>query len=153
VITAWRIVREVFIDTAFSGKRALSFPARWHTAGRRIVYTAESVALSVLELLVQSRDRDEWPDFAIIPCRFDEQLVQRIDVADLPRDWALTPHPESLRRRGDAWLRSGRSAVLCVPSAVTRVEVNYLLNPAHPDFPSIEIGAPLPFEIDVRLTN
>jgi RES domain-containing protein len=41
--------------------------------------------------------------------------------------------------------------VLKVPSAVTLVEFNYLLNPEHRDFASIEIGDPQPFKLDYRL--
>jgi len=38
-----------------------------------------------------------------------------------------------------------------VPSAVVPQEWNYLLNPKHPDFAAVEIGAPVPLETDTRL--
>jgi RES domain-containing protein len=41
--------------------------------------------------------------------------------------------------------------VLEVPSVIVETESNYLLNPAHPDFTSLKLGTPEPFEFDPRL--
>ena len=41
--------------------------------------------------------------------------------------------------------------MLVVPSAVIPAEVNYLLNPSHPDFARIRIDSPEPFVFDRRL--
>jgi hypothetical protein len=38
-----------------------------------------------------------------------------------------------------------------VPSAVIEEEMNFLLNPGHPDFSGIRIGTPQAFEFDARL--
>jgi hypothetical protein len=37
--------------------------------------------------------------------------------------------------------------VLGVPSAVLPLEHNYLLNPLHPDFPQLVLGAPMLFDM------
>ena len=55
-------------------------------------------------------------------------------------------------RIGDAWIGSGNSPVLRVPSAVVRDEWNYLLNPAHPAFSKMKIGRARPFAFDSRLS-
>ena len=62
-------------------------------------------------------------------------------------------HTRAARTANDRheWLISGSSAVLAVPSAVIPTDLNYLLNPEHPDFRSIEIGLPRPFRLDFRL--
>lgn len=53
-----------------------------------------------------------------------------------------TPVPEGETSKiGDAWIESGRSVVLSVPSAVVSIERNVLLNPTHPDMSRIQIGA------------
>ena len=153
MITAWRIVRSEYADEAFSGEGARLYAGRWHSAGRRIVYTAESVALATLEILVHMSDGYPMSGFTIIPCTFPEKLVEELAEEFLPNDWAAAVSPPALRRFGDAWARERISAVLKVPSAVTRVEFNYLLNPEHPDFGSIEIGEPRPFTLDPRLRN
>jgi RES domain-containing protein len=40
-----------------------------------------------------------------------------------------------------------------VPSVVVPSEPNYLLNPAHPAFASLAIGAPVAFPFDPRLAR
>ena len=52
---------------------------------------------------------------------------------------------------GDRWIREARSAVLELPSVIIPGEVNYLLNPAHPDFRKIIIRRAVPFAFDPRL--
>ena len=56
-----------------------------------------------------------------------------------------------LQTLGSDWLASRCSAVLAVPSAVIPDELNYLLNPQHPDFSKIEIGEARAFVTDLRL--
>jgi RES domain-containing protein len=150
VIEAWRIVKAEYADDAFSGEGAVRFAGRWHSAGTRIVYTAESLALATLEILVRMR-HTEIPEFVLIPCYFGEELVQDLDVTQLPENWSDPVAPIALRRFGDRWARQHGSPVLKVPSAVTLVEFNYLLNPEHRDFDAVDIGEPQPFKLDYRL--
>jgi RES domain-containing protein len=78
-------------------------------------------------------------------------LCTKIDVASLPANWSDPVPKQETRLIGTEWARNKVSAVLAVPSAVVPVEVNYLLNPFHPDFPKIEIGQPLEFLYDPRI--
>lgn len=43
-----------------------------------------------------------------------------------------------------------KSAVLAVPSVIVG-ELNYVLNPAHPDFARVNFAEPVPFRFDARL--
>ena len=150
MIEAWRIVKAEYADDAFSGEGAVRHGGRWHSEGTRIVYTAESLSVATLELLVHM-PRPRIPEYTAIPCSFHERLVHVLEYEKLPENWSDPIAPLSLRRFGDAWARNRVSAVLRVPSAITLVEFNYLLNPEHPDFRSIEIGDPRPFSLDLRL--
>jgi len=59
---------------------------------------------------------------------------------------------EVSRAIGDAWLATGATAVLFVPSVIARpYEQNILLNPAHADFARLEMTAPRTVEWDARL--
>jgi RES domain-containing protein len=58
---------------------------------------------------------------------------------------------DTLREIGDQWARDRVSAVLAVPSVLSGTDLNYLLNPEHDDFRSIDIGTPRPFRFDPRL--
>jgi RES domain-containing protein len=151
VIVAWRIARREYADDAFSGEGAFLYAGRWHSEGTRIVYTAENLSLATLEVLVHLSGRQNLPDYVLIPCYFPEAVVEELDVTQFPANWADAIAPPALRLFGDRWAADRGSAVLKVPSAVTLVEYNYLLNPDHPDFNSVDIGEPRPFRLDVRL--
>lgn len=116
-----------------------------------MIYTAQSAALAALETLVRlDRDRPT-PQFALIPCHFAKKMVVPVDRSLLPKHWGSYPAPPELQQIGNDWVKSARSAVLLVPSAIIESESNYLLNPQHRDFASIEIGSPQPFALDLRL--
>ena len=151
VITAWRIVKAEYADDAFRGEGAFRYGARWHSAGTRIVYTAESASLATLEMLVHLRRKATPPAYCLIPCYFHEALVEELDVRRLPSEWYSALSPPELRAFGDEWARERVSPVLKVPSAITRVEFNYLLDPEHPDFASVDVGDARPFRLDLRL--
>ena len=89
--------------------------------------------------------------FVLIPCEFDERLVTAVAHGSLPPQWRRDPPPPELAQLGDAWANAAQSAVLAVPSAIIENEMNFLLNPAHPDFSQIRIGDPQDFEFDQRL--
>jgi RES domain-containing protein len=150
-ITAWRIVKARHAARAFDGEGARLEGGRWNSAGTPLVYTSESAALAALELLVHLEWGPILSAYVLIPCRFDEGLVSRLDRSRLPKDWRAYPAPHDLQAMGDGWARKNESAVLEVPSAVIEAESNYLINPRHPDFGAIRVMKPVGFEFDVRL--
>ena len=127
------------------------YGGRWTSIGIAVVYTAENAALATLEVLANLRRMTRLRAYVIIRCDFDEQLVTAVD--DLPPNWREYPAPPELQKIGDDWVRSGRSAVLRVPSVIVPGESNYLLNPAHPKFKKIVIAKPERFELDTRLVK
>lgn len=148
--TAYRLTQRRYAHDAFSGAGSLRGNGRWHRAGIPVVYAAESAAVALLEVIVHlERPRLLVMEWAVVPCRFDDALVERLN--DLPEDWRTFPWPASTQRIGQAWFDERRSPVLEVPSAVMPSVRNYLLNPEHSRFNQIEIGEPEPFEIDPRL--
>ena len=151
MIRSWRIVKAKFASNAFDGEGARLLGGRWNSPGKRVVYTSESAALAALEMLVHIGRMSILPAYVVIRCEFDEKLVIDLDRRKLPGHWRTFPAPPALPALGDAWLASGKSPVLRVPSAIVPGESNYLLNPAHPKFARITIGAPERFELDLRL--
>jgi RES domain-containing protein len=89
--------------------------------------------------------------YVMIPARFPERIVERIDPASLPADWRDISGRGELQPIGAKWSQTRTSAVLAVPSAVVPAEFNYLLNPDHPDFVHVEIGAREAWSTDPRL--
>ena len=148
----WRICARRHASRAFTGDGARFYGGRWNPRGVPVVYTAATLSLAALELLVHL-DPDTVPgDLVAVAGEVPDDLhIEQISVASLRRNWRGYPAPEELQMRGLAWVRAVKSAVLSVPSAVVPPERNYLLNPAHRDFTKIRIGKPEPFHFDPRL--
>jgi RES domain-containing protein len=77
--------------------------------------------------------------------------LETLEVEALPANWRTYPAPEKLRDLGTGWVRSGRTAILLVPSSVVPHEMNVLLNPVHPDFARIHVRDAEPFAFDPRM--
>lgn len=148
--SAWRMVKTSRSDRAFTGEGALHTGGRWNSPGVALVYTSEHKSLAVLEILVHldPQDPSHHVTFRI---EFDEGLVEHFPAERLPPGWREEMPACAARELGDAWARERRSAVLAVPSVIIPEELNYLLNPAHPDFRRIQVGPPTPFAFDPRL--
>ena len=150
---AWRICKRKYINIAFSGEGPFRYGGRWNSRGVPVVYLGGNPSISALEIVVNTDDSEDLYriPYVLIPVDFDEALVTR--PQSLPDDWKQDPPPPSCAAVGDEWLRSDRSAVLEVPSAVIPLERNFILNPLHKDFPQITIGKPQAFEFDSRLAK
>lgn len=150
MLTVWRLTTARRLKSAFSGEGARLYGGRWNPKGVPLVYTAQSQALAVLEMMVQ--DEALAARYAMIPAQVpDAVAIERVDARSLPAGWRSMRHLETLREIGGEWARSRRSAVLAVPSAVIPAEINFLLNPLHPEFRRIRIGKPAAFRLDPRL--
>lgn len=153
MIEVFRLARAEFKDSMWSGEGGLHVDGRWHMPGKRIVYTAQSLSLAQLEVLVHIVDRRQIPSLAYalagIP---DTMSIVTIDHSVLPADWRrFAPYSPITQRLGMAWLGETSSAVLKVPSAVSETEWNFLLNPAHSDFRFLNLGLSKDFSMDPRL--
>lgn len=149
----WRLVKSRFAETAFDGEGARRQAGRWNSEGTPLVYTASTLSLAALELLVHADVEDLPAGYVAIPVDIPESLrIESVEISALPGHWRLTaPYPRECQALGDAWVASRRTAVLTVPSVVVPMERNYLLNPAHPDFRRFAIGKPETFAMDERL--
>jgi len=150
-VSAWRIVKAKYAASAFSGDGARKVRGRWNSPGTAIVYTCDSASLAMLEMLVHLQSQELLKRYVLFEVRFDDSLLETVDSNALPKTWRRFPPPLAVHRVGDAWAAGGSSAVLRVPSVIVPSQWNYLLNPAHPDFPSIVIDPRRPTKFDPRL--
>ncbi len=151
-VTAWRIVKRKFSKDAFQGEGARLFGGRWNSPGVAIVYTAQSQSLAALEMLVHLESAHLLLDeYVLLDVGIEPELIRQLERKTLPKNWRSDPPPQRVRAIGDAWVATGLSAVLCVPSATVPAENNYLLNPRHSDFKKLQLGEPQPFQFDPRL--
>jgi RES domain-containing protein len=149
----WRICEATFAESAFSGEGASIVGGRWNSKGKRIVYTAEHLSLAILELFVHLNvptvDRDF---FVAIKAEVPDNLdIEYMNIDSLSSDWYLSSSKSSLQSLGDEWLDSARTPILAVPSAIVPQELNYLINPLHPQFEQLIIDRPQPFNFDTRM--
>jgi RES domain-containing protein len=136
----WRVCRRPFAD--LSGEGARHYGGRWNSPGRPMVYAAESAALAVLEVRVHLD-----LDWRVLP---DDYVLMTIETGDLVAE-TLAETPGDPRAAGDAWLASGRSALLRAPSVIVPESFNVLVNPAHRDAARLAVASIRPFAFDARL--
>ena len=153
MINAWRIFSSNYKDNAYTGDGARIYGGRWNSKGVAVVYTADSLALASIEMIVNLPAPKLLQKYVRISAHISSDLVSDLSEADLPEDWNSRPISPSTRAIGDRWVKKQSSAVLRVPSIVVPDEYNYLLNPIHPDFAKIEVGKPIVYYFDPRLTK
>jgi RES domain-containing protein len=140
LIEAWRLARAANANLA--GEGAGLYGGRWSTPGHSMVYLAEHPALCVLEVRVHL---DIPPE--LLP---DDYVLMRVALPDEPPE-AIADMPYDPEAVGDAWLASGRTAVLQAPSAIVPSAVNLLLNPRHSRVTEAGTVDTIEFRFDPRL--
>lgn len=145
----FRIVQARWADTAMDREGARLHGGRWNPEGLAAVYLAESRALAMLEIVVHAPRETLKLDWRIIEVTVPDDFIDT--VSELPSDWAELPSSRGARILGAGWLKASRSPCLQLPSVVVPAEHTLLVNPRHPDFSKLEIGAPQRFLFDPRL--
>lgn len=142
----WRISRHHDLN----GLGGLRASGRWHDRGVPVVYLAESPAGALLETCVHTSANDIPPTYALLAIRVDDQIpVEDLALTLLPPDWI--EHLSATRELGSRWLRSLRSAMLRVPSALVPATFNVLSNPLHVQAKGIKVEAAFDYPFDPRL--
>ncbi len=136
-----------------SGYGAFLVGGRWNLPGRSVLYTAETRALAMLEVLVHLPAGDLPDDMYLLTLDVPDALSRHeLTLPDLPADWQRLTQPQPTAVLGHAWLQAGRTLALRVPSVLVPQEHNLLVNPAHPEFAQVRLAAePEPFFFDERL--
>jgi len=119
----WRLTRAR--HAALDGSGPAQHGARWTSPGLPVVNFASEAGLAVLVVLrYLPRDLVGVDDDYVLGWTQSEAIPEFIP---------FTPDPDEKRARGDAWLRSGRSLLAQVQSAVLPEASVIMMNPAHPD--------------------
>ncbi len=127
-----------------SGEGARLFGGRWNSAGKRMIYTSESVSLCVCENLVHFSTNTPPGNMMHIKLEIRDDLISE-EFRD--HDYSSDPYAYE---KGDLWLESMSSLAIIVPSKVVREEYNILINPLHPRFESIKVIDLKEFDFDFR---
>lgn len=144
----YRLTKTRYLSSAWSGQGAKEAGGRWNSVGTAMVYASEAASLTMLETLVHLHAASLLDSFSLLSVEVDDALIQMIDTRSLPAAWADPQAPAELATIGDRWVESGDAVALRVPSALSPVEFNFLLNPQHPEFYAIITQA---IKIDLTL--
>jgi RES domain-containing protein len=130
--------------------------ARWNLRGQYVIYTGGTLALSCLEKLAHTPGASLYAgDFSVTTFYIPKELeISEIGVEELLKlnpDWGKAINYPVTQKLGSKWIQENITAVLKVPSAIIELEYNYLFNPAHPNFESINIAAVSKFNFDSQL--
>ncbi|GAB3643115.1 RES family NAD+ phosphorylase [Spirosoma arcticum] len=147
----YRLLQAAYRQEPLSGQGAALYGGRWNPKGVSLLYTTESPALSLLEVLVH-----------INPKRIPQYYLVTLDVPDSIRSYRADELPTEWRATGSAqpapsqlflldWLREPDCLIVEVPSSVVPMMVNYLINPRHPLFSGCQVVSVDLFGIDERL--
>ena len=141
----WRVSR--FRD--LKGIGGLRASGRWHTAGRPIVYLAESAAGAILEVCVHTAANNVPPAIIMLEVAGPDMTVPAVQQKDLKGDWVR--NIEITRSIGDRWLAAGETVLLRVPSVIAPSTFNLLFNPVHAQASEFEIRNVYVYPFDPRL--
>lgn len=147
----WRVTRKAHAGKPLTGEGARRFGGRWNHVGSSVVYTSGTLSLAVLEYLVNLPMNDLPNDLVSVQVQVPDGLPRaEISTNFLPDNWRTFPAIEELKDIGTAWVSGGNTAILEVLSVVIPSELNYLINPAHPEIRQVEILSVEPFALDAR---
>lgn len=124
-------------------------PGRWNTPGAPVIYSSEHYSTAVLEKLVHGSGRLP-PNQHYVEITLPVGLTYEVFSPPALPGWDSMPAAVS-KKFGEKWCLDRRSLVLLVPSVVARLDLNVLINPAHPEFPRISASLHQPVYWDRRL--
>lgn len=135
-----------------SGQGSAIKGARWNSIGVELIYTAGNRSLAMAEVAVHLTLATLPDDYVMMTVGIPDDIeIKKISESDLPSDWKDFPHPTSTQSFGDDFVLENKYGVLRVPSAVTKGDYNFLINPSHKDFRRIKIIGVEKFPFDKRI--
>ena len=135
-----------------NGKGAAKFGNRWNSKGVEVIYTAQSRALAMAEVVVHVSLATLPKDFVMIEIDIPDSLnFDLLKLKELREDWNSHPHNSQTQKLGDDFIDSKSFCVCKVPSAVVQGDFNYLINTHHKDAKRIKIKSVTPFPFDKRI--
>ncbi len=150
----WRSCNASLLGS-FNGTGGMLAAGRWHSKGRTVSYSSSAPSLTLLERLVHVEDPALLPPLAVVAYEVPDGVAEEeVELSALPPNWR--DDVVVTRSLGDEWIRSNRTPLLRVPSAIVPLpdipDRNIVINHAHADARRIKIlRTHQPFAFDERL--
>ena len=147
----YRITKKKY-SSDISGKGAELFGGRWNPIGTPALYTSESRALCVLELLVHTPKEILPPNHMLLTIEIPVDLEEKVlTVTELKEDWDSLQTNELTQKTGLKYFEEHGVLGIIIPSAIINMEKNIVLNPSHEDYKNVKLINKSEFKFDERL--
>ncbi len=146
----YRISKSEYIDD-LSGTGAKLYGGRWNDKGTPLLYCAQHVSLSILEILVHFDGLTVPDHLMLLHLQLDDSLIQKFPYQKFDEIRTSKDAEFRFKDAGQRWVESQDSLALQVPSIITPREYNILINPLHPQFEMLVKVSKEDLELDVRL--
>ena len=151
MIEIFRLCREKYAND-LSGIGASLKGGRWNSPGVEMIYTAANRSLAMAEVAVHftigTVPRDYVMTTLLIPSSIS---IQTLDEKILQVGWNSFPYSKSTQMVGDRFITNEKSCMFKVPSAVTKGDFNFLINPHQKEMKKIKIKSIEKFPFDRRI--
>jgi RES domain-containing protein len=132
----YRITHKIYSKELY----ASGLEGRWNSDGKKVIYTAGSVALAFLENMIRRQGVGFNSDFKTMIIEIPDDLkIATIKEEDLLKGWRAFTDYSKCQPLGDAWFGKGEKPILKVPSAVLPEGFNYVINATHADFKKVRL--------------
>ncbi|MBX2844897.1 MAG: RES family NAD+ phosphorylase [Saprospiraceae bacterium] len=148
----YRLDREKRRQNVLTGIGAERMGGRWNLKGTKTVYTSQSRALAMLEVLVHIDITDLPKDMILAEIHIPDS-IEIVSLKKLPTNWDKFPYRFEVQKTFTAFCHKDEAAVLKVPSAIVEGEFNFLINPLHKDFKKIKTIRIEALNFDQRLNQ
>ena len=134
-----------------TGEGAKLNGGRWNHPGVPCIYSSTTRALSLLEYTCHVKKNIIPRDLSFATIDVPDHSIEKYSIGQLPGNWRNWPHTKETRDFGTAFLKANKFLLYCIPSAVIEEEMNFIINPGHPDAGMIKIVGIKGYVYDLRL--
>jgi RES domain-containing protein len=157
-VITWRISQDTpdFEADDMRGRGAEITGGRWNRKGQALVYSADSIALAVLETVVHMQAKGLPLNRYLVAINIPDAVWQTRVIwtkDNAPIGWDAIPTGKASLDAGDEWIKNSTSAIAVVPSVIVAEEHNILINPKHPDATQISAKKIRKWLYDGRMVN
>jgi len=145
----YRIAKTEYIRD-LNGTGARIYGGRWNKPGIPVLYTSGTRSLALLELIVHFNSAEAIKlGYSFLSLKVDEHILHHLPE-DLQPKILNRMNTEELSRITEEYFFQKNALALKVPSMLVPSEFNYLINPVHLDFQSLQVLGIEPALIDQR---
>jgi RES domain-containing protein len=125
----------------YAGKlEASGANGRWASAGKMVIYAAQSIELAFLESMIRRQGVGFNRDFVTVVINLPgDQQIEEVKTGDLKDGWRDFRDYRACQFIGNKWYDDLRTPILKVPSAILPQSHNYVLHTLHPEFRKVSM--------------